>query len=63
MKRPLIALDCAVATGIGGIVAANQVFYYQGRAGIPLALLLFWGGVLILVVAPLWLLIHAMRRK
>jgi hypothetical protein len=63
MKQLVATLACMVAIGISGIVAAHYIFYYQGRAGLPLALLLHWGGILVLIAAPMFLLIRAMRQK
>jgi hypothetical protein len=61
--RNLINYLSAVFVSVGAIVSSDWVFYYQGRAGIPLALLLFWGGVLVLVVASAWFLNSMLTRR
>jgi hypothetical protein len=58
----MLILLVAIAIGVGGIYAVDPVFENQGRAAIPLCLLLYWGGLLLLVVAPAEFLIRLFSR-
>jgi hypothetical protein len=54
--KDLLWLTAIVAVGISGVVGAEHVFYYGGRASLPLALLLFWGAILVLIAGLGWVL-------